>query len=77
MIKENLFPIKWESWDTIDVLFNTYYDVEFTDDFGEFKKGEKFSSISIDYSKGIIEAYNDNGENIIKTQKYGCVPAIL
>jgi hypothetical protein len=77
MKNEILFPIKWSGWDQLDVLFNTYYDVEFTNDFGLFKEGEKFSSISIDYSKGIIEAYDDNGEKVIKTQKYGCVPETL
>lgn len=74
MIKENLFPLTWKGWDHIDMLFNTYYDVEFTDDFGEFKKGEKYSSISINYSEGFIEAYDENGENVVKKQKYGCVP---
>lgn len=73
-IKEPLFPFTFVSWDTVDVLFNTYYDVEFTDDFGVFNKGDKFVSISLDYSAGIIEAYDIEGKNIIKSQKYRCLP---
>lgn len=77
MAKEHLFPITWKSWDTVDILFHSYYDVEFTADFGVFREGEKFSSISIDYSKGLIEAYNYEGRQVVKTQKYGCVPETL
>jgi hypothetical protein len=41
--------------DKQDVLHNTYYDVEFLEDFGSFKKGEKFSSINVNYGSGVIE----------------------
>lgn len=74
MNTENLFPIEWTSWDPIDTLLLSFYDVKFTEDFGVFKKGESFSSISVDYGKGIIEAYNDEGTEVIKTQKYSTTP---
>lgn len=77
MVKEDIFPITWKGWDTVDTLFNIYYGAEFTADFGVFREGEKFSSISINYSTGKIEAYNEDGTQIIKTQKYGCVPVTL
>lgn len=77
MGNEFLLPIKWDGWDQVDILFNSYYNAEFTKDFGCFREGEKFSSISIDYSKGLIEAYNEDGDKVIKSQKYGCVPVTL
>jgi len=73
-IQEITIPFKWQGWDQCDILFNFYMGVEFTEDFGVFKKGERFESISVDYSKGIIEAYEENGESVIKTQKMKFLP---
>lgn len=72
---EKTIPFTWERWDPQDVLHNTYYEVEFIEDFGTFCKGDKFISIDVDYGKGIIEAYNDeedvNGDlQIIKRQEF-------
>ena len=75
---EKTIPFSWKSWDEQDVLANTYYDVEFTDDFGEFKKGDKFKSIFVDYGEGIIEAYTgETGKNgdlkVVKKAQYRAV----
>lgn len=67
---EKTLPIKiLGGWDSVDMLFNNYYDVEFTEDFGVFKSGDKFTSISVNYDKGVVEAYDENGEPV-KQQKY-------
>jgi len=70
MVKEKVFPFTWNGWDSIDVLFNSYYEVEFTEDFGVFKAGEKFSSVSVNYGEGWVEAYNEDGTEFIKKQEY-------
>jgi hypothetical protein len=71
---EKTIPFTWEGWDDQDPLAHSYYKVEFVEDFGEFKSGEKFSSIFVDYSAGIIEAYNNEGTEVIKSQKYKAIP---
>ena len=67
-------PIKVSGgWDSIDTLAHFYYKVEFTEDFGVFKAGELFNSISVDYSNGVIEAYSEekgNEDQVVKRQKY-------
>jgi len=52
-----------------DTMILSFYEAEFTEDFGSIKKGDKFSSICVDYGKGIIEGYTDEGD-IIVTQKF-------
>lgn len=74
MKNEKLIPISWNAWDSIDTLFNNYYDIEFTEDFGKFKKGEKYKTISIDYANGRIEAYDEEGENVVKFQNFVGAP---
>lgn len=71
--KEIIIPIFWEGWDEGDMNVTIFYNVEFYEDFGIFKKGEKFNIISIDYNKGIIQSYNDEGISIIRTQFFKCV----
>jgi hypothetical protein len=73
-IQEITIPFKWQGWDQCDILLNFYFTVEFTEDFGVFKKGETFESISVDYSKGLIEAYGEKGESVIKTQQMKFFP---
>lgn len=70
MISEKTIPFTFQGWDSIDMLFNSYYEARFVKDFGVFKEGEHFSSISVDYSKGIIQAYNKEGTEVIKEQEY-------
>ena len=67
---EKTIPFTWKGWDDQDTLVHSYYDVEFTEDFGLFQKGDKYSCMTVDYGNGIIEVYNDEGEVIIKSQKY-------
>lgn len=73
-IQEVIIPFEWSGWDEIDILMNSYYNVKFTDDFGNFKKDEEFSSITVDYQKGLVEGYNDDGSEVAKSQKFKCTP---
>ena len=56
------------AWDN---YWNTYYDVEFTEDIGVFKTGETFSSLSIDQvSTSTFELIaRDEDGNVIKRQE--------
>ncbi len=73
-IAEIVLPIEWDGWDEIDILFTAFYNVTFVDDFGVFTKGENFTTVSINYGKGTIEAYNEDGTEVIKTQKFIAKP---
>lgn len=74
MKKETVLPLTWNGWDQADVMIFQFYDVEFTEDFGTFKKGDKFSSISVNYSSGILEAYDEFGQEVVKSQKMVFTP---
>ena len=72
--KEKTIPFQWENWDQHGTLFMAFYNVEFLEDFGAFKKGDKFSSISVDYGKGTIEGYDEEGTNVIAKQNFVAIP---
>lgn len=75
-IKEGIIPIKWSEWDECDRLCNIYYNVTFLENFGIFKKDDKYSSICLDYANGIIQAYNEDGSKIIKSQNFVAMPVL-
>jgi len=52
-------------WDQQDTAALSFYDTEFTRDFGPIKKGDKFSSAYINYDKGIFEVYDGTGEMVL------------
>lgn len=72
--QEKVLPIQWEGWDEIDILFFSFYNVTFTDDFGVFKKGDTYSSVSVNYQEGVIEAYNEEGTEVIASQSFNAKP---
>lgn len=72
--KEKTLPIEWEGWDENDVLSLIFYDVKFTDSFGCFEKDDTFTSISVNYGDGIIEAYDELGTNVVKRQEFYFTP---
>jgi hypothetical protein len=74
--QEKTIPFTWKSWDMQDVLANSYYDVTFAEDFGVFKSGESFKSVFVDYGKGIVESYNEEGSEVLKTQFYKSIPTV-
>ena len=63
-----VLPISFEGWDDIDTLAFNHYNAEFTEDFGVFKKGQKFDSLMVDFEKGIMEAYDQDGEVLAKQE---------
>lgn len=71
---EKIIPVKWSGWDQIDINIIALYDVEFTEDFGEFKSGEEFKILNVDYEIGYMRAYGVDGIEIIKSQEFKCVP---
>ena len=77
-IQSETMPFNWNGWDKQDELVHTYYNVSFTGKFGIFEPGDKFSSITVDYGKGIIEAYEDtmNKEKDIEPIKIQIFKAI-
>lgn len=72
--QEKVLPIRWGGWDEIDILFFSFYNVTFTDNFGVFKKGDTYSSVSVNYQEGVIEAYNEDGTEVIATQSFNAKP---
>lgn len=72
--QEKVLPIQWGGWDEIDICFVSFYDVTFTDDFGVFKKGDTYSSVSVNYQEGVIEAYNEEGTEVIASQSFNAKP---
>jgi hypothetical protein len=51
-------------WDEIDFCINLYYDVIFQRDFGLFKEGEEYDSVTVDYVQQKILTYNAEGKVI-------------
>lgn len=69
--KHELLPFLWSGWDEDGDFLITFYDVEFTEDFGRIKKGAT-GNVQLDYQNGIVELI-DIDENVV-SQKYKLVP---
>lgn len=70
--QEKTFPLTYSGWDEGcgeygDIQF---YDVEFTDDFGPIKKGDRFNSVFIGHNDGVLACYAEVGEK----DEDGCTP---
>jgi len=63
----------YEGWDGQDVLVLSFYDVEFVNDFGVFKKGDKFDSVCLDYKLGELTYFDDDNNSTI-VQKFTLLP---
>ena len=76
---EKMFPITWKAWDQQDTLAFSYYEVEFLEDFGIFKKGEKLQDLFVDYGEGLISSILHPEEepfSIERTQKIIATPKL-
>lgn len=73
-IKELLIPILWNGWDQPDTAVLQFHNVEFYEDFGPFSNGEEFSCVTVDHIKCVIEAYSEDGTEIVKTCKFKAIP---
>lgn len=70
--KEGILPIEWEEYN-IEYTSYIFYNATFTEDFGNIKAGETFKSIAVDYSKGIIDIYDEKGIDVLNTIHFKCV----
>lgn len=52
--QEKTFPFSYVEWDESGSEYGDieFHDVEFTSDWGPIKKGERFNSVTVEYSKG-------------------------
>lgn len=62
--KEKVFPFEYDGWDESggdygDIVF---YNVQFTDNFGPIKKGDKFDSVFVMHCLGVISCCNKMSE---------------
>lgn len=69
------FPFAFDSWNEMGVEQLLFENVEVLKDFGTIKKGT-YGSAYVDGQEGIFEVYNDEGTEIIATQRYKAVPVI-
>lgn len=72
--KHENFPFIWENWDSCDNLDTQFYDVEFTDDFGIFKKGQKVDILIVEFTTNSLKSYNGAEENPDIIQKFTTIP---
>jgi hypothetical protein len=52
---------RWDDWDALDNSMLIYYGCELVAPIGEHAVGEVFSSIVIDYDRGILELKTNSG----------------
>lgn len=69
-----LIPIVYEEWDQILDGTYQYYEAEFIEDFGVFRKGEKIEVLCISDNKCLIEASTIDNHNVYKSQKFKAIP---
>jgi len=50
-------------WDDMDTSTFMFYDVEFLQDFGPVKQGQRFGSVVVCYEKQVIECYS--GDDVL------------
>lgn len=70
-------PISYIDWDEGTTTLFHFYECEFLQDFGKFKKGEKYENISVDFDNCFVEAYEEikgNSNPKITNQKFKMIP---
>lgn len=63
-VHETVLPIAWASWDQLDIMHIQWTEVEMTDDFGPFKKGESINYLSFDMETATISEFSEEGEKL-------------
>lgn len=53
-----------EGWDKQDTMSFSFYDCEIIQDFGYLKKGERYSTIFVDYEYGELTPLDDNDQEM-------------
>ena len=59
--KDGFLPITFDDWDEAGDFLLQFYNVVFTEDLRDVKKGQCFHCISMDFSNGVLETYDDKG----------------
>lgn len=65
--------ITYDGYDVNDTMDFGFYDAVFKKDFGVFKKGEHYDSVSFNYGDGYIESWNVAATEPDKRQKIALV----
>ncbi len=58
--------VEFEDWHDGDVTFISVGPATFKQDFGPWRVGEKVGNLTLDYSRGYLEEYDDAGEVVKK-----------
>ena len=69
---ENQF-FTWDGWDLLDTFNPIFYKCRLCVDVGDFLSGTMFSSIDMDYSKGTITFWEDDGPMVDGFQNVKCM----
>jgi len=56
----------WENWDSVDEGAMIFYDITMKVDISYIKIGTKFKSVCVDYQRGLLEFYDDEGKPMCK-----------
>jgi len=64
--KDNLLPITFTNYDPVSDHAIQLYNVEFLEDWGPFKKGEKVQNLVNDFENGFVASYDDEGKELVK-----------
>lgn len=70
MKREGIIPISWEEWDEVEINIISLYRCTFIEDFGIFPKEYTANCLLVDYSKGFIEEWSEDGTKVIKKQYF-------
>lgn len=73
MNTEKTLPFTWAGWDNVETLHNQYNEVKFTEDFGSIKSGEYFEIVDVNYGEGVLQAWDSEGQKVIKTVHFKSV----
>lgn len=55
----------WTGWDPMDAASYNFYECTLKHDIGNFKAGDKISSIFFSVESSIMEFYNEEGTEVI------------
>lgn len=55
---------KFNEWDEVYHHAEQYYDVEFLQDFGHWKKGQKIKVLFVDYDTRTMSEFNEQNDEV-------------
>jgi hypothetical protein len=66
-MKQKVIPIIFDGWDNDDPGDIQFYDVEFTADFGPWRKGETVDCLFISMTTGEVKQFDEDGMVVRET----------